>query len=131
MKNILYLILTLLALSGVSYAQTTIDAIIADGDTIATVNLGNNELLAIQDVDGTWDGATLTLYASSDETNYAILNYEGSNAAYTFGASGYLAFSPAQTASILSLIIDSDVAHTDACTLKVIVGDVIGENKIR
>ena len=111
--------------AGSLFAQEIKTLSVAGSTTTGNHNLGNQELLAIHDVDGDFAGTTITLYASTSATgNFAPVVYDGVTQTFTVTAGFYYAPNPSATANIMFLKIVSDASETMDYGL--VVGNVIG-----
>ncbi len=122
----LFLTLVLLLFAGVTFSQS-VKPLVCDSTRLSiSINIGNKELLAIHDVDSTFAGTTITLYASSTEDgNFSPVNFDGTTQTYTVSAGFYFVPDPRAVASIMQLKIYS--SGIEECTYNLIVGNVIGD----
>ena len=120
------LFIALCLFAGVTFAQS-VKPLVCDSTALTiSINIGNKELLAIHDVDSTFAGSTITLYASSTEDgSYQPVNFDGTVQTYTVTKGFYFAFDPRAVANIISLKILSD--GVEECTYNLIVGDTVGD----
>ena len=118
----LFLTLALLMFAGVTYSQSVMPLVCDSTRLTISINIGDKTLLAIHDVDSSFAGTTITLYASSVEADsYSPVFYADTIQTLTVTKGFFVAIDPKVTEGILSLkIYSSGIEET---TYNLIVRD--------